>query len=131
MYWIERGFDIVVVRKPRKDLVDLYLRFRWLLRGLRDLPSADILLLPHTEALLAEVAQAWRDGKPLPLHKLLESEGLGHFNTIRRRIQQLEESGYVEFRGLESDSRVKLVVPTAQAMRFFSEYALLIRRAGK
>ena len=131
MYWIERGFDIVVVRKPRKDLVDLYLRFRWLLRGLRDLPSADILLLPHIEALLAEVAQAWRDGKPLPLHKLLESEGLGHFNTIRRRIQQLEESGYVEFRGLESDSRVKLVVPTAQAMQFFSEYALLIRRAGK
>ena len=121
----------MVTKKPRKDLVDLYLRFRWLLRGLRDLPSADILLLPHTEALLAEVAQAWRDGKPLPLHKLLESEGLGHFNTIRRRIQQLEESGYVEFRGLESDSRVKLVVPTAQAMQFFSEYALLIRRAGK
>lgn len=121
----------MVTKKPRKDLVDLYLRFRWLLRGLRDLPSADILLLPHTEALLAEVAQAWRDGKPLPLHKLLESEGLGHFNTIRRRIQHLEKSGYVEFRGLESDSRVKLVVPTAQAIRFFSEYALLIRRAGK
>jgi len=121
----------VVPKKPRKDLVDLYLRFRWLLRGLRDLPSADILSLPHTETLLAEIAQAWRAGRPLPLHKLLEREGLGHFNTIRRRIQQLEESGYVEFQSLESDSRVKLVVPTDQALQFFSEYARVIVRSGK
>jgi len=121
----------VVPKKPRNDLVDLYLRFRWLLKGLHDLPSADILLLPHTETLLAEIVQAWREEKPLPLHKLLDCEGLGHFNTIRRRIQHLEESGYVEFQGLESDSRVKLVVPTDRALQFFTEYARVIVRSGK
>lgn len=102
-----------------------------MLNGLRDLPAAELLATAHTESLLAEIAQAWQQGEPLPLHKLLEREGLGHFNTIRRRIQQLEEAGYVEFRSLESDSRVKLVVPTKQALRYFSEYAALIRRAGK
>lgn len=118
-------------KKPKAELIDLYLRFRWLLAGLNDLPSADLLQVPATEALLAEIVQGWRQGDPHPINMLLAHEGLGHPNTIRRRIDQLHTAGFVEFRSDETDSRVKRVVPTDQALQHLSRYAAVIRKTSK
>lgn len=119
------------IKKPKKELVDLYLRFRWMLNGLKDLPSVELLSTPGTEALLTEIAQAWKRGEPYPMYKLLIRSDLGHINTLRKRITQLREAGFVEFRGVEDDARVKLVVPTQKALQYFSDYAGLIRDLGR
>jgi hypothetical protein len=103
--------------KPRKELVELYLRFRWLLGALKDLPSAELLSTPNTEALLAEIAQAWKRGEPYPMYKLLVRRDLGHVNTVRKRIYQLKDA--------------ELVVPTEKALEYFAAYASLIREVGK
>ena len=41
--------------KPNPKLLDLYLRFRWLVDGLKSLPSAEILSIPNVELLLADI----------------------------------------------------------------------------
>lgn len=117
-------------KTPRGDLVDLYLRFRWLLGGIKDLPALDPLRKPNTEAILAEIVRAWREGEPQPMQKLLIHQEFGHLNTIRKRIYQLESAGMVRFDSLKTDSRVKLVVPTEQALRILANYATAIRKAG-
>jgi hypothetical protein len=118
-------------KKPKKELIDLYLRFRWLLGGLNDLPSAELLRVPATEALLAEIVHAWRQGESRPINVLLAHEGLGHPNTIRRRIDQLQSAGFIEFQGDEADSRIKRVIPTEQALRHLARYAAVIRETSK
>lgn len=120
-----------MTEKQNSNLVDLYLRFRWLVDGLKSLPSADVLAIPNVELLLADITQAWKSGEPYPINKLLDRQDIGHFNTVRKRIHQLKDAGLVEFQGLQSDSRVKLVVPTEQALRYFEEYAAVIRQVGK
>jgi hypothetical protein len=117
--------------KPKKELVELYLRFRWLLGALKDLPSAELFSTPNTEALLVEIAQAWKRGEPYPMYKLLIRSDLGHINTVRKRIHQLKDAGFVDFEGVEDDARVKLVVPTQKALEYFAAYASLIREVGK
>ncbi len=117
--------------KPNPNLLDLYLRFRWLVDGLKSLPSADVLSIPNVELLLADITQAWRSGDPYPINKLLDRQEMGHFNTVRKRIHQLKDAGLVEIQGTASDSRVKLVVPTEKALRYFEEYAAVIRQVGR
>jgi len=95
------------------------------------LPSAELLKVPATEALLAEIVQAWRQGESRPINALLEHEGLGHPNTIRRRIDQLRSAGFIEFQGDKADSRVKRVIPTEQALRHLARYAAVIRETSK
>ena len=118
-------------KKPKAELIDLYLRFRWLLGGLNDLPSAELLRVPATEALLTEVVQAWRAGEARPINVLLAQKGLGHPNTIRRRIDQLQSAGFVELQSDATDSRVKRVIPTEQALRHLVRYASAIREISK
>ena len=113
------------------DSTDLYLRFRWLLNGLEDLPAIDLLKMPHLESLLADIAQAWQAGAPYAISILLVRSDLGHSNTVRKRLQQLEEAGFVDFERSSQDSRVRLVVPTQQALRYFREYANLLRQVGR
>jgi hypothetical protein len=120
----------MVEKRNSDELTELYLRFRWLLSGLEDLPSVDVLKTPHTEALLADIAQAWQVGAPQPIHTVLARNDLGHANTIRRRLQQLKDAGFIDFETSSHDSRVKLVVPTEQALRYFAEYAALLRAAA-
>ncbi|MFZ9871900.1 MAG: hypothetical protein ACO329_08395 [Steroidobacteraceae bacterium] len=117
--------------KQNPNLLDLYLRFRWLVDGLKTLPSADVLSIPNVELLLADITQAWKSGEPYPINKLLDRQEIGHFNTVRKRIHQLKDAGLVELQGSDADSRVKLVVPTAQALRYFEEYAAVIRQVSK
>jgi hypothetical protein len=38
---------------------------------------------------------------------------------------------FVSFEGQEGDSRVRLVVPTEQALRYFAEHAKVIQQAAK
>jgi hypothetical protein len=112
----------------REELVDLYLRFRWLLNSLKDLPTGHLASIPDAEVLLIDIAQAAQQGVPYPIRKLLSRADLGHFNTVRKRIQQLERAGFVELQADPADSRVKLVLPTEQTLRYFAECGALLRR---
>jgi len=114
----------------RKELVELYFRFRSLVAGLKDLPSVEVLT-PDMEALLARIGEAAHQGKPMAVRKLLVREELGSPATIHKRIHLLRDAGFVDFQGVENDSRVKLVVPTEAALRFFSEHARLVKEAAK
>jgi hypothetical protein len=117
-------------RPPKKELIALYLRFRTLLESLKDLPAADVMT-PELEKLLAVIGNAWHAGKPYPVRKLLIIEELGSPATIHKRIHQLKDAGFLSFENLERDSRVRLVVPTDQALRHFAEHAKVIQQAAK
>lgn len=116
-------------RLPVKhELVDLYLRFRWLMNGLRDLPAGRLQAIPDAENLLGDIVDAWQRGQPYPISKLLSREDLGHANTVRKRIQQLEQAGFVTLQVAPTDSRVKRVVPTKQTLTYFAECGALLKR---
>lgn len=117
-------------RTPKKELISLYLRFCTLLDTIKDLPAADVMT-PELEKLLAVIGNASHSGKPLAVRKLLIREELGSPATIHKRIHQLKDAGFVSFEGLEGDSRVRLVVPTEQALRHFAEHAKVIQLAAK
>jgi DNA-binding MarR family transcriptional regulator len=74
---------------------------------------------------------AWQAEKPYTVRKLLIREELGSPATIHKRIHQLKDAGFVSFEGQEGDSRVRLVVPTEQALRYFAEHAKVIQQAAK
>ena len=86
---------------------------------------------PELETLLAVIGTAWQGDKPLAVRKLLIREELGSPATIHKRIHQLKDAGFVSFEGQEGDSRVRLVVPTEQALRYFAEHAKVIQQAAK
>jgi DNA-binding MarR family transcriptional regulator len=117
-------------RTSKKELVVLYLRFRSLLDSINGLPDASIIT-PELDTLLAVIGTAWHSGKPLAVRKLLIREELGSPATIHKRIHQLKDAGFVSFEGKEGDSRVRLVVPTEQALRYFAEHAKVIQQAAK
>ena len=117
-------------RAPKKELIALYLRFRTLLDGLKDLPDA-AAMKPELDTLLAVIGTAWQGDKPLAVRKLLIREELGSPATIHKRIHQLKDAGFVSFEGQEGDSRVRLVVPTEKALRYFAEHAKVIQQAAK
>jgi hypothetical protein len=112
----------------KQELVDLYLRFLWLVDGIKELPTGSLLSIPDAEELLTDIVRAWQQGEPYPIRKLVMREELGHFNTVRKRVQQLEDAGFVTLQSEASDSRVKLVVPTEQTLRYFAECGALIKR---
>ena len=112
------------------DLIDLYFRFRTLVAGLKGLPQNETLS-PELEALLAVISESANQNQPMAVRKLLVREELGAPATIHKRIHTLRRAGLVDFKGVEADSRVKLVVPTEEALRFFSEYGRLLKEANK
>jgi len=70
---------------------------------------------------------------PIQLSELLFAPSVtGLWNTVNRpatihkRIHELKDDGFVSFEGQEGDSRVRLVVPTEQALRYFAEHAKVI-----
>ena len=117
-------------RAPKKELIALYLRFRTLLDSINGLPDASAIT-PELETLLAVIGTAWQADKPLAVRKLLIREELGSPATIHKRIHLLKDAGFVSFEGQEGDSRVRLVVPTEQALRYFAEHAKVIQQAAK
>ena len=96
-------------RAPKKELIALYLRFRTLLDGLKDLPYA-AAMTPELETLLAVIGTAWHSGKPLAVRKLLIREELGSTANIHKRIHQLKDAGFVSFDTLTS-SETKTLSP--------------------
>jgi hypothetical protein len=88
-------------RASKKELIALYLRFRSLLDGLKDLPDA-AAMTPELDTLLAVIGTAWQADKPLAVRKLLIREELGSPATIHKRIHQLKDAGFVSFDTLTS-----------------------------
>ncbi|NBW81575.1 MarR family transcriptional regulator, partial [bacterium] len=85
------------------------------------------VITPEMETLLAVIGNAWQAGKPYPVRKLLILEELGSPATIHKRIHQLKDAGFVSFDTLVHDSRIRLVVPTEQALRYFAEHAKVMQ----
>jgi DNA-binding MarR family transcriptional regulator len=112
------------------ELIGLYFRFQSLLAGLKNQPQSETLS-PDLEALLAVVSESANQDQPMAVRKLLVREELGSPATIHKRIHLLRKAGLVDFKGVEADSRVKLVVPTEEALRFFSEYGRILKEANK
>jgi hypothetical protein len=117
-------------RPPKKELVALYLRYRSLVDGLKDLPNAT-QVTEELEPLLITITQAWHADTPLPVRKLLIREALGSPATIHKRIHQLHEAGLVSLDAVASDARVKLVVPTDHALRYLAEKGKAVQLANR
>lgn len=118
------------LRPPKKELVALYLRYRALADGLRSLPALS-QVTADLEPLLVTIVNAWHEGQAFPVRKLLIREALGSPATIHKRIHQLKSAGLVDFEGLETDSRVRLVVPTEQALRYLAEQGKAVQMANR
>ena len=116
-------------RPPKKELVALYLRYRSLIDSLRALPHAT-QVSEELEPLLITITQAWHEGAPFPVRKLLIREALGSPATIHKRIHQLQSTGFVSLEAVASDARIKLVVPTEQALRYLAERGKAIQQAA-
>ncbi|NCX72807.1 MAG: hypothetical protein EBW88_05320 [Betaproteobacteria bacterium] len=116
-------------KPPKKELVALYLRYRSLINALKDFPNAT-QVTEELEPLLITITQAWHEGTPLPVRKLLIRDGLGSPATIHKRIHQLHEAGLVSLDAVASDARVKLVVPTDHALRYLAEKGKAIQQAA-
>lgn len=116
-------------KPPKKELVALYLRYRSLINALKDFPNAT-QVTEELEPLLITITQAWHEGTPLPVRKLLIRDGLGSPATIHKRIHRLHETGLVSLDAVASDARVKLVVPTDHALRYLAEKGKAIQQAA-
>ncbi len=88
-------------------------------------------MTPELDTLLAVIGTARQADKPLAVRKLLIREELGSSAIIDKRIHQLKDAGFVSFEGQEGNSRVRLVVPTEQALRYVAEHAKVIKQAAK
>jgi len=117
-------------RPPKIELVALYLRYCSLINALKDFPNAT-QVTEELEPLLITITQAWHEGTPLPVRKLLIREALGSPATIHKRIHQLHEAGLVSLDAVASDARVKLVVPTDHALRYLAEKGKAVQKAGQ
>ncbi|NBP39884.1 MAG: hypothetical protein EBV34_15855 [Betaproteobacteria bacterium] len=117
-------------RPPKKEFVALYLCYRSLIESLKTLPNSR-QISAELEPLLIAIAQAWHEGAPFPVRKLLIKEGLGSPATIHKRIHQLQQAGFVSLETLASDARVRLVVPSNRAMGDLAKKGEAVQQANR
>jgi len=117
-------------KSAHNELIDLFFRFQQIVQSLRTLPHLKDLT-PEHEALLNLVGAHWHAGETLSVRQAMRNEHLGSPATIHKRLQQLRSAGLIDLRTSDQDSRKRMIVPTAEAIGFFSGQAKAIRTVAK
>ena len=117
-------------KSVRNEWIDLFFRFQQMVQSLKALPSLQDLS-PEHEALLNMVGSHWHAGQSLSVRQAMRTEQLGSPATIHKRLQQLRGAGLIDLQTSELDSRKRMIVPTAEAISFFSGQAKAIKAVAK
>jgi DNA-binding MarR family transcriptional regulator len=112
----------------KTKLLDAYFRFLNLANAVQKLPG-----FPQLEAgearLLEMLAVASHDGIPMTIGEAMMLEEVGAPATLHRKLRRLQDTGLVDMVEHDSDRRVKLVLPTEEAMKHFARIASCMDKA--
>ena len=107
-----------------------YLRFLHLVQAIRQIPTFP-KMDPVEERLLTMLGVKWHDAQ---LVSVLEAMGLSteiSATTAHRRLKTLRQKGMIELDIDKIDSRVKYVVPTELARKYFVALGQAIDKAAQ
>ena len=105
-----------------------YLRFLNLASAIRDMnlfPKMDSV----EESLLNSVALAAANKNPLTVLQAIEILPNVSKSTVHRRLKVLRKSGLVELLGDVRDERIRYVMPTQLAQRYYEALAACLKQA--
>ncbi|NCV89323.1 MAG: hypothetical protein EBX59_04870 [Betaproteobacteria bacterium] len=117
-------------KAARNELIDLFFRFQHIVQSLRSLPGLQNLT-PEHEALLNFIGVSWHAGQALSVRQAMRNEQFGSPATIHKRLQCLRQAGLIDLQTSEQDSRKRMIIPTAEAIGFFSGQAKAIKTVAK
>ncbi len=103
-----------------------YLKFLDMVQALREgsqFPSLD----PLEERLLSQLATLWGNEERVTVLEAMAMSSDASARTVHRRIKSLQAKGIIELAPDPEDSRVKYVVPTRQATRYFDKLGQILR----
>lgn len=95
-----------------------YVRFLNLVRAMDKAPAFPELD-PTEERLLQLWAIAWGAGKRITVVEVMNTGSEFSPTTVHRRIKSLKAKGFIKLEMDESDNRVKYVLPTQLADKYF------------
>ncbi len=107
-----------------------YLKFLDMVQALREgqsFPSLD----PLEERLLNQLATQWGNGARVTVLEAMAMSADASARTVHRRIKILQAKGVIELDPDPADSRVKYVVPTRQAARYFEKLGQILRASTR
>lgn len=116
--------------KNRSTSSAAFLRFLNLMHAVRQLPTFPGLD-PVEERLLHELGARWHEGQRVTVLQAMDFEAAGSSSTVHRRLKGLRAKGMIELLPDDVDGRIRYVVPTAQANRYFQQAgACLLEASG-
>lgn len=115
--------------KPQTKQSLTYLKFLSLVSTLRSMPAFPVLE-PIEEHLLNAFAAAWHMGKQLTVLEAMQISTSVSSATVHRRLKTLRTKGYLELSTDASDSRIKYLLPTPQAIQYFTELGACLSKAS-
>lgn len=101
-------------------LAQAYMRFLQLAKaidGNPELPTLDA----NERALLEALAMDWHNGTPMTVMQAMALKHLGSPATLHRRISRLRKLGMIETQEDEHDTRIKRLLLTPTAKRYFEQ----------
>lgn len=114
---------------PSQDRHSLtYLKFLNLVQAIRELPifpSMD----PVEERLFNMFANAWHIGRRISILEAMRLLPDISSTTAHRRLKTLRSKGWIAFMPDEFDGRIKYVVPTDLAQRYFIQMGQCVDKA--
>ncbi|NDG34091.1 MAG: CBS domain-containing protein [Betaproteobacteria bacterium] len=105
-------------------------RYRQLIETIRETADFDGLTPDHEE-LLDVVCEHWHAGTPLTVRQVMSFEHLASTVTIHRRLKKLRLLELIDLETSKSDSRKREIVPTKQALDYFSAKAKAMQTASR
>lgn len=106
-----------------------YFNFLDLVKGLHkyDLPALD----PSEEKLLNHLGNVWHKGETLTVREGMALMPCVSIGTTHRRLKALRIKGFLDLTSDSSDQRVKYIVPTPLASKYFAVLEKCLRSAVK
>ncbi len=107
-----------------------YLKFLDMVRALSEglhFPLLD----PLEERLLNQLATRWGNEVRVTVLEAMAISPDASARTVHRRIKSLQAKGVIELMPDAEDSRVKYVVPTRQAVRYFERLGQILRESAR
>lgn len=105
-----------------------YFRFLNLARAIRQLPTFPALDTVE-ESLLNALGAAWYDNKRITVLQAMKMLPEISDQTTYRRIKSLRHKSLIQLQADKLDSRIKYVVPTPLATKYFSKLGHCLSKA--
>ncbi|WP_076999993.1 hypothetical protein [Variovorax sp. KK3] len=104
-----------------------YLQFVRLARSIRNAPVMDAM----EERILNGLAAKWAAGETVRVLEAMDLDVASSPTTVHRRLRSLREKDLITFADDQGDSRIKYIVPTAQARAYFAKLGQVIDKVAR